>query len=169
PVLVDQAAGAALDAPPDLPRLALPPSIASRSIGGESGLAHSVVVDHVVTHVCYADDQVSAAEQKPAPLRRLTVKWARRLQGKEPAETPPPRPPPLPQRAQTLAELPWDIVAVPRRRSRTGSVVLTPATQYAASNPALALRDDGLPAQQWYVPQAPAVAAEDEEEEEEVR
>ncbi|KAJ2748405.1 hypothetical protein IWQ56_007472, partial [Coemansia nantahalensis] len=111
PVLVDQAAGATLDVPPDLPRLALPPSIASRSIGGESGLAQSVVVDHVVTHVRYADDQVSAAEQKPAPLRRLTVKWARRLQGKEPAETPPPRPPPLPQRAQTLAELPWDIVA----------------------------------------------------------
>ncbi|KAJ1736221.1 hypothetical protein LPJ61_000005 [Coemansia biformis] len=132
----------------------LPASDAQSIAGGDPGPAFSAVVDHVVTHVRRAGDGDSDVQPAPTPLRRATVRWARRLQGKEDA-VPPPVPPPV-HRSHTLAELPWDIVAVPRRRSRTGSVVMETAPQTDATSPALALRDDGLPALRWYVPQAPA-------------
>ncbi|KAJ2711167.1 hypothetical protein H4R19_003378 [Coemansia spiralis] len=167
PVHGDKSAGALPDATSDL----LPPlplSIVPSNAASESRPTPSVVVvvdnHHAVTHVSRADDQSSSAVQRGSgPLRRMTVRWAQRLQGKQDQETPPPLQP-APgsvQRAQTVADLPWDIVTVPRRRSRTGSVAIEPADECVPANPARALRDDGLPTQQWYVPHTPVDAAEE--------
>ncbi|KAJ2807509.1 hypothetical protein H4R20_001251 [Coemansia guatemalensis] len=111
--------------------------------------ALSVVVDHFVTHVRRADDPCDNARSSSAPLRRITQKWLRRPQ-REAVNTPAPV-----HRSRTLDELPWDIVSVPRRRSLTGSVVMQPVAHSNAANAALALRNDGLSAVQWYVPHAP--------------
>ncbi|KAJ2163106.1 hypothetical protein GGF46_000035 [Coemansia sp. RSA 552] len=116
--------------------------------------ALSIVMDHVVTQADRGGGRVSEVMLPSAssPRRRAT----RMLRYKS-QRRPGTRPPSLPQpvlRAQTINDLPWDIVAVPRRRSRTGSVVMQPAIVGNAISPVLALRNDGLPALQWYVPQA---------------
>ncbi|KAJ2852711.1 hypothetical protein IWW36_000068 [Coemansia brasiliensis] len=104
----------------------------------------SVVVDHYITPAQRAREQNT--QLVSAPIRRVTQRWKRRTQ-KQKVD----RPPPV-YRSKTVQELPWDIVSVPRRRSCTGSVVMQPEIPGDATNPAQALRNDGLPLLQWYVP-----------------
>ncbi|KAJ2447088.1 hypothetical protein IWW46_000526 [Coemansia sp. RSA 2440] len=116
----------------------------------------SVVVDHVVTLAGQTqnDDNI---ESRSAPIRRLTRKWMRKSQKRSVQ-----RPPPV-YRSRTQHESPWDVVAVPRRRSRTGSVVMQPVISGGIANPALALRNDGLPPLQWYVPRSSSDQADSTE------
>ncbi|KAJ1738903.1 hypothetical protein LPJ68_005147 [Coemansia sp. RSA 1086] len=104
----------------------------------------SVVVDHYVTPAQCARKQ--STQPALAPIRRVTQRWKRKTQIHRPN-----RPLPI-YRSRTVQELPWDIVSVPRRRSCTGSVVMQPEIPGDAANPAQALRNDGLPLLQWYVP-----------------
>ncbi|KAJ2454890.1 hypothetical protein EV183_001151 [Coemansia sp. RSA 2336] len=104
----------------------------------------SVVLDHYITPAQRAREQ--SIQPALTPIRRVTQRWKRKTQIQRPN-----RPPPI-HRSRTVQELPWDIVSVPRRRSSTGSVVMQPEIPGDAANPAQALRNDGLPLLQWYVP-----------------
>ncbi|KAJ2155587.1 hypothetical protein J3F82_000070 [Coemansia sp. RSA 637] len=116
----------------------------------------SVVVDHVVTLAGQTQND-NNIESRSAPIRRLTRKWMRKSQKRSVQ-----RPPPV-YRSRTQHESPWDVVAVPRRRSRTGSVVMQPVISGGIANPALALRNDGLPPLQWYVPRSSSDQADSTE------
>ncbi|KAJ2708114.1 hypothetical protein FB645_000223 [Coemansia sp. IMI 203386] len=96
------------------------------------------------------------------PLRAATVRW-RRNQPEQRIK----RPTPV-HRSKTLDEFPWDVVSVPRQgkpspnaaeTATSGPTAQAPLPEHIIASTVQAMRNDGLPTQQWYIPESLSRAA----------
>ncbi|KAJ1817999.1 hypothetical protein LPJ56_000226 [Coemansia sp. RSA 2599] len=120
-------------------------------------------VDHFVTKTTPEnnDHPDSGSNSSPGllssvlPLRAATVRWRRNQ-----LERHIKRPMPV-HRSKTLDEFPWDVVAVPRQgESSSGTAAEhAPLPEHVISSTVQAMRNDGLPTQQWYIPESLSRAA----------
>ncbi|KAJ1648133.1 hypothetical protein LPJ64_000586 [Coemansia asiatica] len=125
------------------------------------------IVDHFVTKSMPEDnnDRLHSSDNNSSsspglfssvlPLRAATVRW-RRNQPEQQIK----RPTPV-HRSKTLDEFPWDVVAVPREGESSSNLaaIQIPLPEHVISSTVQAMRNDGLPTQQWYIPESLSRAA----------
>ncbi|KAJ2725488.1 hypothetical protein GGI07_001244 [Coemansia sp. Benny D115] len=105
------------------------------------------------------DANATTSTASVSPFRAATVKWL-----KKPGSRTIRRPEPI-HRSHTLDEFPWDVVAIPRSQNRGESNSPAaannqlPLSEYDIASTVLAMRNDGLPSQQWYIPASLSRAA----------